>query len=299
MNTPFPASSSRRGSALVLVFWCLLLLSLAVFGVVELVEMSVEHAAANDSALEARSEAMSGVALGQEPQLLADDPLLHHNEKNGSAFQVAIGSEGARLNLNYILLTKHREVLVNLFTGWGVKADDAERAADCLYDWVTSGDQPSLNGAKAGDYARAGLPQRPSHLPFQSFHEVEQVMGMDRIAAAKPDWEQSLTLWSLGPLDVTAAPAENIAALFGIPVEQAQPLVRRRNESPAPLTPADFEAGLGVGDARMKEMNNQFIFGSNLRRIDSTGWSGDARCTISVVVSIDKSSPALLVWSER
>ena len=36
-------AATNRGSALILVLWCLLLLGMAVFGVVEMVELSVEH----------------------------------------------------------------------------------------------------------------------------------------------------------------------------------------------------------------------------------------------------------------
>src|SRR5471032_1949748 len=106
----------RRGSALILVLWCLLLLGMAVFGVVELVELSVEHTSHAEQALEARGLALSGVALGLNPQLLKDDPLLFQKTSAGHQFKVTMGSEGARLNLNYVLLTKHKEILENLFT---------------------------------------------------------------------------------------------------------------------------------------------------------------------------------------
>ena len=119
------------------------------------------------------------MAIAEAPQLLRDDPLLRQQIARGRGFTVTIEDESARLNLNYLLLTNHREVLVNLFTSWGVKMDDAQHAADSLYDWVTPGDLPSLNGAKADAYARAGLPQRPRHQPFQSWQEVGLVMGMD------------------------------------------------------------------------------------------------------------------------
>src|ERR1700692_2156990 len=92
-------SFSRRGSALILVLWCLLLLGMAVFGVVEMVELSVEHTSHEEQALEARGLALSGLALGLSPQLLKDDPLLFQKPAAGRQFKVAIESEGARLNL--------------------------------------------------------------------------------------------------------------------------------------------------------------------------------------------------------
>jgi len=302
------SSHRQRGSALILVFWCLLLLSLAVFGVVELVELSVEHAAHEQLALEARALAVSGVAIGEAPQLLRDDPLLRQDPAADRHFRVTIEDEAARFNLNYLLLTNHRDVLVNLFTTWGMTMNDSQHAADCLYDWVTPGDLPSLNGAKADAYAKADLPQRPSHQPFQSWHEVGLVMGMDVVAAAKPNWQDSLTLWSDGPLDVNQAPAERIAALFGVDVPRVENLVKTRDgRDGVPGTLDDvpianvalLQGELGISDVQMKALQNEITFGSAVRRIQSVGQAGEARAVISVVTRLNSTPIQLLVWSER
>jgi len=302
------SSHRQRGSALILVFWCLLLLSLAVFGVVELVELSVEHAAHEQLALEALALAVSGVAIGEAPQLLRDDPLLRQDPAADRHFRVTIEDEAARFNLNYRLLTNHRDVLVNLFTTWGMTMNDSQHAADCLYDWVTPGDLPSLNGAKADAYAKADLPQRPSHQPFQSWHEVGLVMGMDVVAAAKPNWQDSLTLWSDGPLDVNQAPAERIAALFGVDVPRVENLVKTRDgRDGVPGTLDDvpianvalLQGELGISDVQMKALQNEITFGSAVRRIQSVGQAGEARAVISVVTRLNSTPIQLLVWSER
>jgi type II secretory pathway component PulK len=308
MNARFHSRRPRRGSALVLVFWCLLLLSLAVFAVVELVGLSVQHAAHEQLALEARAQAASGVAIGEAPQLLRDDPLLRQTVAAGRGFHVTIEDEAARFNLNYLLLTNHREVLVNLFTSWGIKMDAAQHAADSLYDWVTPGDLPSLNGAKADAYEKAGLPQRPTQQPFQSWHEVGLVMGTDAIAAAKPNWLDSFTLWSDGPLDVNQAPAERIAALFGIDTGRVESLVKTRDGrdglpgtlDDVPIASAALLQGeLGLTDVQMKAMQNEITFGGTVRRIESVGQSGDVRAVISVVTKLGSTPPQLFVWSER
>ncbi len=297
----------RAGSALILVFWCLLLLSLAVFGVVEIVELSVEHAAHEQSALLAEAAASSGVAVGEEPQLLRDDPVLTQETAPGSGFEVTISSEGARLNLNFLLITHHQDVLVSLFTHWGMKMDEAQHAAACLYDWVTPGDQASLNGAKSAAYASAGLTQRPSHEPFRSWDEVAQVMGVDAIAAVKPDWRDSFTIWSDGPLDVSQASAESIAAVFGLDPERVQQIVDMRDgrdklpgtPDDVPLTPATLQAALGLSADQMKALANEIVFGGNTRRIESIGHAGAVRVKITAVTRMSVSPPQLVVWSKR
>ena len=98
-----------------------------------------------------------------------------------------------------------------------------------MYDWVTPGDLKSLNGAKAADYEQAGLPQRPTYKPFETFDEVGQVMNVDILDKAKPDWKNSFTLWSAGPLDIREAPADLIAAIFGIDPQRVAMFVSMRN----------------------------------------------------------------------
>ncbi len=299
---------SRRGSALILVFWCLLLLGMAVFGVVEMVELSVEHTSHEELALDARGLALSGLALGLNPQLLKDDPLFFQKPAEGRQFKVAIASEGARLNLNYVLLSGHREILENLFTQWGLKVDQADHVADCLYDWVTPGDLRSLNGAKTADYARANLPQRPTYKPFDSFDEVKLVMGVDLLDKVRPDWEDSLTLWSGGPLNVNEAPPELIAAVFSLDPKWVALFTGTRNGRDGIAGTADdvsvpdaktFQAELGIGDLAMKTLGNQITFSDPNRRVESVGQAQGTQVMISVVTRLNTSPPQYFLWSEQ
>ena len=302
---PFP---SRDGSALILVLWCLLLLGIAVFGVVELVELSVEHTTHAEQALEARGLALSGVALGLNPQLLRDDPLLAQKPDALHQFTVTIQSEGARLNLNYILASGHREILENLFTQWGLKIDQAEHVADCLYDWVTPGDLKSLNGAKADDYADAGLPQRPTGKAFDSFEEVREVLGVDLLDKAKSNWQDSFTLWSSGPLNVNEAPPELIAAVFSLDPQRVKFFTDARNgrdgiagtsdDVPVPNAQT-FQGELGIGDTAMDTLSGQISFKDPNRRVESVGQVEGTQVMISVVTRLNTSPIEYFLWSEQ
>ena len=298
----------RRGSALILVLWGLLLLGMAVFGVVDMVELSVEHTSHEELALDARGLALSGVALGLNPQLLKDDPLLFQKPAAGRQFKVAIESEGARLNLNYVLLSGHREILENLFTQWGLKVDQADHVADCLFDWVTPGDLRSLDGAKADDYARANLPQRPTYKPFDSFDEVRLVMGVDLLEKARPNWEDSFTLWSGGALNVNEAPPELIAAVFSLDPKRVAFFTDARNGRDGIAGTADdvtvpdaktFQAKLGIGDSAMKTLGNQISFSDPNRRVESVGQAEGTQVMISVVTRLNASPIQYLLWSEQ
>jgi len=300
--------AKERGSALILVLWCLLLLGMAVFGVVEMVELSVEHTSHDEMALEARGLALSGVALGLNPQLLKDDPLLFQKPAAGRQFQVTIGSEGARLNLNYVLLSGHKEILENLFTQWGLQVDQADHVADCLYDWVTPGDLKSLDGAKAADYAQANLPQVPTYQPFISFDEVKLVMGVDLLEKVRPNWEDSFTLWSSGPLNVNEAPPELIAAVFSLDPKEVAFFTNTRNgrdgiagtSDDVPVTSlTTFQGQLGISALAMQTLGNQISLSDRNRRVESVGQAEGTQVMISVVTRLNSSPIQYFLWSEQ
>jgi len=300
--------SSRRGSALILVFWSLLLIGMAVFGAVEMVELSIDHTSHEEQAVEARGLALSGVALGLNPQLLKDDPLLTEQISPGHQFKATFGSEGARLNLNYVLLSNHREILENLFTQWGMPVDQADHVADCMYDWITPGDLRSLNGAKANDYAQANLPQRPTYKPFVSFDEVKQVMGYDLLEKVKPNWEDSFTLWSGGPLNVNEAPPELIAAVFSLDPKRVAYFTSARNgQDGIPGTADDvpvknsqtLQSELGIGALAMQQLGNQVSFGDPNRRVESVGQVQGTQVMITVVTRLNSTPPEYFLWSEQ
>jgi type II secretory pathway component PulK len=299
---------SQRGTALILVFWCLLLMGMAIFGVVEMVQLSVEHTSWQEDALQARALAASGVALGLNTQLQKDDPLLVQKTADGGQFKVAISSEGARLNLNFVLLSEHREILVNLFRQWGLEADQADHVANCLYDWVTPGDVRSLNGAKAEDYANAGLKQRPTYQPFVSLDEVDLVMGMDLLDKARPNWRDSFTLWSNGPLNVNEAPPDLIAAVLDYSPKRTAFFAKVRNGRDGIAGTADdvpvadlatFQRQLGISDSAMEPLASQISFSDPTRRIESVGQAGGSRVMISVVSRLDAIPIHYFLWSEH
>jgi type II secretory pathway component PulK len=297
-----------RGSALVIVLWALLVLGMAVFGVVEVVELSVEHTNHDQQALQARGLALSGLALGLNPQLMRDDPLLAQAPTPTQKFNVTIQSEGARLNLNYVLLSGHKEILINLLTQWGLQIDQADKVADCMYDWITPGDLKSLNGAKAQDYANAGLTQRPTYKPFTSFDEVKEVMNAGLLDKARANWQQSFTLWSSGPLNVSEAPPELIAAVFSLDPGRVKFFTDARNgpdhiagtSDDVPVQSLNNVAGeLGIGEATMTTLSPQISLKDPNRRIESVGQAQGTQVMISVVTRLNSTPIQYFLWSEQ
>ncbi len=299
---------NRGGSALMLVLWALLLLGMAIFSVVELVGLSVDHTSFQERALDARGLALSGLALGLNPQLMKDDPILNQSPGPNRMYQATFGSEGARLNLNYVLLSKNQPILINLFTKWGMSADQATHVADCMYDWVTPGDLKSLDGAKAQDYLNAGSTVVPTYAPFDSFDEVAQVMDFALVEKVRPNWQDSFTLWSTGPLNVNEAPADLIAAVFSLDPERVGMWTSARNgrdgipgtADDVPVNSlANFAAEVGLTQIQQTTLGNQIDFTDPNRRVVSVGTSQGTSVKISVVTRLNSSPIQYFLWSEQ
>jgi general secretion pathway protein K len=111
--------------------------------------------------------------------------------------------------------------------------------ADRILDWREPGFLRRANGAKADDYAAAGIPYGPRGGRFQAVAELRLVMGMtealfDRIAPA-------LTVYSeAGTVDPNVAPAPVLRALAGYDEPGIARLLRARDPSAAASTPSDL-----------------------------------------------------------
>ncbi len=302
------ASHFRRGSALIFVLWALLLLGMAVFGVAELVGLSIDHTSYGERAIDARGLALSGLAFGLNPQLMKDDPILAQTSGPGRSFKATFGSEGARLNLNYVLLSKNQQILINLFTRWGLQVEQATHVADCMYDWITPGDLKSLDGAKAQDYVNANLPQVPTYQPFDSFDEVALVMDFALVEKVRPNWQDSFTLWSQGPLNVNEATPDLIAAVFSLDPDRVAMWTSARNGRDGIAGTADdvpvnslttFASELGITQTQTTQLGNQVDFADNNRRVESVGVSQGTQVKISVVTRLNSSPIQYFLWSEQ
>jgi general secretion pathway protein K len=298
--------SSATGSALLLVLWSLVLLSMSVFGVVEIVQASISHASHLEAQAQARALALSGLAVAMHPEMKKNDSLLQQSV-GGGKWDVSIRGEAGRLNLNYVLGHGHREILTRLFAGWGMKQAEAESVTDCLYDWITPGDAARPHGAKETDYRRAGLTHFPSGKPFTSWAEVMQAMGMTEVEKVKPDWQDAFTLWSDGPLDVNEATPELLSAVFALPLSETDAFVETRNgkdglpetDDDVPVTnAAGLKSAFGLSDSVLNSMADEVSFTDQLRRVQSIGEANGVSVTVSAVVRLQAFPPEYLLWTE-
>ncbi len=124
MKTFHPASLrstlavSERGSALMLMIWAILVMSVTVMGVVQYISYSAEESKQAEYEFRALHLAESGLAVGLHPNTRRGDIVMKQKVGPDSGFDVVINYEGARIPINYVTDERLREAIYNLFIYW-------------------------------------------------------------------------------------------------------------------------------------------------------------------------------------
>ena len=221
------------GAALLLVLWAITVISFSVLWMANVVNLELETTVSDSAGLTARQIAVSGVALGLHPQVKRDDTeLLNRDLGAGERMEVRIRGEGARFNLNRLLKDQDRITMLNLFTLWGLTADEGNALIDKLTDWVDEDEfRTGFGGAERTEYEAVGITDAPANRPFRSVPEMGRVLDMEKLAALKPDWAESFTIFGDGLIDVNEAEADVLQAVTGATPEMVQGILQQRRGS--------------------------------------------------------------------
>jgi general secretion pathway protein K len=224
----FRFGSEVRGSALILMYWIIGLLSLLVFGGAKLLLSEFAMQSVQGQRARANQLAEMGLAIAAHPQIERGDPALAQELTRFESFRASIESENARLNLNAILQRRDVDVLQRLFELWGLRSDEASHVIACLVDWVDADDMVTRDGAEEQEYRRAGIMGAPPNRRFLSLGEANGVIGIGLLSAGRPGWEEFFTLFGDGKLALDDASAEAIYAVCGCTLDSAQQFVELR-----------------------------------------------------------------------
>jgi general secretion pathway protein K len=305
----------NRGIALVAVLWLIAVLSFASLTAIHLLSFELDVADSQINGFRARQVAEMGLAIGGNPAVKRDDPLLQFVDADGASYRVDLRSEGERFNINHMLLnTNDKNLLKGIFLYWGVDEDIAQQVADAMLDWVDENDEEQLNGAEKPYYEELGRINQPFNRPFYSIEEMRLVRGMDLIEQIKPDWRDWFTIWSAGGLDVNEADAEKISIAAECNYDDAVTLVEivrgadgvRGTEDDVPFESlGGGQGGAGVLDLlRVPEfyapvVTPRLSANDSTVRIESLGQAGDAKRKIILVVRNRTGRPAILEKKEE
>lgn len=285
--------SPQQGSSLLLILWAVVIVSAVIVVVTRFISQELDETLLLTKDTEARHLAETGLAYARHPLVKKTSPLLKKEISPTERYEASVHSEGARLNLNFFAKRQDVETFRKVLENWGLNSDQAETLTDCILDWVDSDDLTRLHGAERSEYTAMGLPMFPFNRPFQSLAEVHLVSGIDMLDAVKPDWEDSVTLDSSGPLNLSEAPPELISGVCRISLTQAQAFVKHRqgpdgkdgtDDDVLPTSLDEVSQLLGLSPEKFREIQQLVSIDDSVIRIESTGVVGTRKITITEVV---------------
>ncbi|MEO7931887.1 MAG: hypothetical protein ABIT76_01890 [Chthoniobacterales bacterium] len=286
--------SHQRGSALLLVLWSIITMSVAVLGVVEYIHYNLDETQGLNLNFELRQIAESGIAVAFSPQISEGDPLLMADMgTNGGRYEVVLHSETARLHINQILQKGREDILQRLFVAWGAPSSDARMVVAKLILW----------SGRTGDATDNYSVERE----FASVEQMRDVEGMDKIEKLHPDWMSAFTIWGNGKIDVNDASADILRAFFGIGERKAESFVQSRSGpdkkehtlDDQPYTDMKLLAGaLGFTDKQFAPYAQQVSLETLLTRAESTAFLNERKHQIRVIFNRKAQPPVIYQWQE-
>jgi type II secretory pathway component PulK len=295
----------QRGSALLAVFWGIVVLSMATAGWFLWLQERIQAHGEEGKAAEALAMAHSGVAIALNPRVDRFSSLLRAEVAPGMGYRVEIESESSRLKLAWLLENEADPRRIHLFRRWletviGLELKDANRLVDCLLDYVDPDTLPRLNGQEdQGDY-------HPANRPLQSLEELKRIPGLEPLVSY-PGWSDLLTLESSGAIDLLQAPEEVLKLVPGMGDETARRLVLMRagpdqvlntEDDPKFAQWQDVLTWLRVSPAQKKAMDGMVTANDQTFRIKSEGYSGKVVRQVQVVVRKGSGPPQIRSWIE-
>lgn len=243
----------RRGFALLVVLWTLVLLALIVTHLTttshseariagNFAANAVAEATADGAAYEAVFHLMDG-------SWSADGSSHKLTEPDGTAM-VRVDSEAGKLNPNVATV----EMLSSLMRILGVEPRQAEALAEAILDWREAGTMPRPNGGKQAQYVAAGLTYGPPGTPFENIDELGRVLGMtpDVLNLLRP----YLSIYQLGQPDLRYADPIVVKAMQQLPGQQGQQFNLPQPQDPAGQIPMMQTV---VVTAEVKTLTNGFF----------------------------------------
>ncbi len=300
LRTLFP----ERGAALLIALWAIIVLTGAVLLWAGYIRQTVAVSGENFNDVEARAEAHSGLAIAMHPLTSKETDALKLEENNDPGFRVRMVSEGAKLNLNFLFAGEDPRKL-DIFKRWldsrGIDYQARDRMVDCILDWLDADNVKRTNGQE--DSAGYHPPNRGQ---FLTVEELAEVAGTEPLTS-QPGWKDDLTVYSQGPIDLTAA-NENILRLLpgvgdlaignflqwrrggdGIDGTQDDPVIQKLET---------VQIFLGLNKTQWQALGGLIMLRDSTWQIISEGWSGKVVRQVSVVVRKGSQNPQILNWQE-
>jgi hypothetical protein len=290
-RSALPFGVSQKGSALMLMIWALLLMSMVVMGLAQFLNYSASEAIIDAAEFRALHMAESGLAVGLHPDMRRGDKALKQKVGTDSGFDVVINYEGARIPINLVTDERLREAIYDLFMRWGLNGDEAAIVTESLADWVDSNKEARSNGAETEYYEGLGVYDLPRNTGFTHTDEMLLVRGMGVVDRLKPDWREFFSVYGDGTIDLRTAFKETLIAVSGAAEKDVESYILKRDgadgipgtEDDQRISDSEAFRLLNITGDNARSLQGILTSDDDLRRITSTGYVGDKRKQIIVV----------------
>jgi general secretion pathway protein K len=303
----------RRGVALMLVLWLIVVLGTIATGVVAATRSEADQIGNLRARVTARYAAESGVVaatarlrelLGSAGSREEEAALFRDIDERfaelrevplGEArFGVTVVDLNARIDLN----TADDVTLLAFFRQFA-GGQAASALMNALQDWKDPDDRPRPGGAEAPDYARAGSPFRPTNRALRRLDELPRIAGFSDELALKV--APYVTVYGDGKINVNTAPESVLAAIPRLGPDGARTVIAWRGSGDVFGSIADVFGAFQR--ARLSESIPMWTLATTPTRllIVSRGWEVGRALTHEVQAVYDLSGAQLTLraWTER
>jgi len=321
-TTSTQTPTSRRGSALIVVLWTVMILSLLVSTF--LFEMHLEAQVVSHRRRKLQAEALAQAGLATARALLSgrgeaagedwnrEDPfqLAFHRLQRGlpvqgyreelinGSFELSLVPENARRNVNR--MTEEEWLL--LLHACRVPESKWSALIDCFMDWTDENDLHRLNGAESDDpwYQERGykVKNRPLDsvdelLLIKSFTEEIVFGGLSEEGEMMSGLADKLTVFGAGRVNINSAPLEVLLSLPALDQATADDIIllRRGIDGEEGTEDDGFESLEEIGaDSRTLTVGYDYI------RVRATGQAGSLTHPLECVLRTGEGDPVIMTF---
>jgi general secretion pathway protein K len=330
MKTNLIPVSKKRGAALLVSLWVLIILALIVGSFSFQVALEGMLVSRKKKQFKAEMLARSGVDYARaiieqnerarelEIESMDDDPDQFMQSAlyvkrglsttstiaitNMGTFSVTIESAENGRNVN----TLNREQWVEIFEMANVPSTDWDSLIDCLEDWIDEGDLHGLNGAESDDpfYQEQGYPVKNG--PLNSVEELllikhwnEDILygkSADENGDAIYGIADLLTVWGDGKVNLNSASTNLLLSYAEYEDWELEGVLESRKGLDG------VEGTLDDGLRSIDEVNadgEKFKLQSTFLKVTSIGNAGDTAYRIEVIMQLQGSKPLVVYWNEK
>jgi hypothetical protein len=297
-------ASREGGTALLAVFWSIMVLTLAVSGWFFWLQQRVQEHGEEARGAEAMAMAHSGYAVAIHPKVDRFSSLLQAEPLPGMGYHVSVESEGGRINLAWVL-TGNDQARLNVFKQWlefviGIEPIARDRLMDCLLDYVDGDNVTRLNGQEDSPT------YHPANRMIQNLDELKRIPGLEPLTTY-PGWKDLLTLESSGPLDLMEIPEELLRLLPGfgetqvlrwLQIRAGQDQILHTEDDPRYTGADQVRAALGFSPKQWERLAPLVTVNDRTVRMLCEGYSGKVVRQVRVVVRKGTGNPQIRSWIE-